>query len=597
MKHINYTPKLLGRSTPTSPEWLPLTRQITTLVNTWANRTDIVAYVGCETTEGAAALFTPAIAEVEVGLDASFRKDLRPEEVGDLTKRSVQFDWPKATGAIFHEAMHARYSLWDLEKTAKDLDDQFKMSTLMLFEESRIESRAFSVAPEYANFLRTSALELAIGDAADQFTKQSSVRSAGMLVALVHSRVDAGILDQRDVEAVYEVCDAYLGFQTVNKLRAILYKTRAHSNDRDITALYPLVDEWIKILSDVAKEKGENINEVPVNVQVIVKEMLEALEEAADCVTVGTAIELNDQQSLEEEREQLAKRYKANDEKRDHKAESMKVFSKTTGPGEAKTSSGMVEHRPPTAAERAAAVKIGNALEKAKYRERDVTETKAVLPPGRLSTRSLVQGFAQKQMGLRPTVTPWRKTVRKHTDDPTLSIGVMVDISGSMGSAMKPMASTAWIMSEAAYRVQAKFAQVYYGNDVFYVSKPGARMPEVNVYTASDGTEVFNRAFKAVDGAVNLLHGSGARLLVIVSDGEYTPDETAYCKRWMTACKEAGVAVIWIPFDAYSGTVKFSSLAGGESLHLGSTSVEEVAAAIGKAATDLLSKIGRSNAA
>lgn len=595
MKHINYQPNVLGRSKPTAPEWLPLTRQITTLVNTWSNRSDLVAYVGEETTADAAALYTPAISEVEVSLRQAFRDGVVPSDIADLTKRSNQYEWAKATGCIFHEAMHARYSRWDIDKVSKELNDlQFR--TLMLFEESRIESRAFSVAPDYANFLRASALEIAIGDAATEFSKQSSVRSAGMLVALVHSRVDAGILDERDVEAVYKVCEEYLGKEVIDKLRAILYKTRAHENDRDVSVLYPLVDEWIAILTEVAKEKGEDINDGPNPGDVFIVKASEALEEGADCVAVAVGIELSDQQSLEEEREELAKRYKASDEKRDHKAESMKVYNKSTGPGDSKTNSRLTKHRPPTPEERAAAVLIGNALEKAKYRERDVTEVSSILPPGRLRTRAAVQAAAQQAMGIRPTNEPWRRKARKHTDDPTLSVGVMVDISGSMGSAMEPMAATSWIMSEAAYRVQARYAQVYYGNDVFYSSKPGARQPEVDVYTASDGTEVFDKAFKVVDGAVNLLHGSGARLLVVVSDGEYTPEQTAKCNRWMEACKSAGVAVIWIPFDTYCRATRFADMASGATLSTG-PQVEDVAKAIGKAATELLSKIGRRNAA
>jgi hypothetical protein len=594
MNHVDYTPGVLGRKSSTPSEWLPLGRQITELVNAWSNRNDIVAFVGPGAGGKTAAFFTPATAEMELSIPMAFGTSVSPEDIGNMHEKKTQYAWAKATGCVFHEAMHARYSLWDLAKAADDLNE-LQHSTLILFEESRVESRALTVAPEYVNFLRASALELAIDDAAEQFTQNSTTRSAGMLVALVHSRVEAGILAQSDVQAVYDVCEDWLGNERIAKLCAILEKTRAHALDSDITPLYPLVDEWIDILKDAAEEHGETLNDKPK--AALIAALSEALSEAADIVSVGCVGDLNEQESLEDEKTKLAERYKAGKEQADHKGESVKVFAKPSGPGASATASRLESARKPTAAERTAAVIIGNALEKAKYRERDITVSASQLPPGRLHTRTVVQGAAQKLAGVRNPVTPWRKTVRKHTDDPTLSVGVMVDISGSMGSAMNPMATTAWIMSEAAHRVQARYAQVYFGNDVFYSSKPLAREYEVNTYTANDSTEKFDKAFKALDGSLNLLHGTGARMLVVVSDGEYIPAERECAIKWMKACKEAGVAVIWIPFDTYSASRALALQADGAVVQSNNIEVEHTAKEIGMAASKLMAKIGIRNSA
>jgi hypothetical protein len=161
----------------------------------------------------------------------------------------------------------------------------------------------------------------------------------------------------------------------------------------------------------------------------------------------------------------------------------------------------------------------------------------------------MVQGAALKSKGVMTQVEPWRRTVRKHTDDPTLTIGVMVDISGSMSDAMEPMAVSAWVLSEAVRRVQGRAAMVYYGQGVFPVLKPGQHLDKVNVYSAADGTERFDQAFKALDGSLNLLSGDGARMLVVVSDGCYVHAETQAAKRWLNECAKAGVAVTWIDFD------------------------------------------------
>lgn len=595
MNHVDYTPGVLGRKGATPPEWLPLSREISELVNIWSNRSDIVAFVGPGAGGKTAAHFTPATAEVEVNIPVAFCSHAEPKDIGSMLDKTTQYNWPKATGCIFHEAMHARYSLWDLAKAAEDLNE-LQHQTLVLFEESRVESRALTVAPEYVNFLRASALEIAIDDAAETFKENSTTRSAGMLVALVHSRVDAGILDQTDVQAVFDVCSDWLGDERVSRLREILNKTRAHSDDKNVTALYPLVDEWIDILKDAAQEHNETLNDSPL--KAFAEQLMEALNEAADCVAVSVTGDIHDAEDEEARRQEVAERYRASAEQHDHRETYSKVFDRSSGPGGLETSSRLAAHRPPTPQERAAAVLIGNALEKAKYRERDITVSASQLPPGRLHTRTVVQGAAQKSVGVRTPVTPWRKTTRKHTDDPTLSVGVMVDISGSMDSAMQPMATTAWVMSEAAHRVQGRYAQVYYGNDVFYTSKPLAREYEVNVYTAHDGTEKFDKAFKALDGALNLLHGSGARMLVVVSDGEYAPEERTHTAKWMNACKSAGVAVLWVPFTSHSSSRAYAEMADGVVIKTDETSeVEYVSKEIGMAASKLLAKIGVKNSA
>jgi hypothetical protein len=170
----------------------------------------------------------------------------------------------------------------------------------------------------------------------------------------------------------------------------------------------------------------------------------------------------------------------------------------------------------------------------------------------------------------------------------------MVDISGSMSSAMEPMASTAWIMSEAVRRVQGKTAMVYYGNEVFPTLKPGQHLGEVNVWSAPDGTEKFDEAFRALDGALNLLNGSGARLLVVTSDGAYTSSQRDSSEKWVRRCREAGVAVLWLPFD--NGYYATSVERLGATVVRGELDPSTSALEIGKQASRALTEVGRRNA-
>ena len=133
---------------------------------------------------------------------------------------------------------------------------------------------------------------------------------------------------------------------------------------------------------------------------------------------------------------------------------------------------------------------------------------------------------------------------------------------------------------------------VYYGNDVFPTLKPGQSLPEIQVYSAKDGTEKFDKAFKALDGAMNFLHGDGARLLVIVSDGHYTSEETTAATKWIERCHKAGVGVLWLTYDDVYAAQRWVKK-NGEVVHVGKDSVD-AAQKIGMAAVKVLSNASAS---
>jgi hypothetical protein len=230
-------------------------------------------------------------------------------------------------------------------------------------------------------------------------------------------------------------------------------------------------------------------------------------------------------------------------------------------------------------------------LEKAKYVERSATEIATTIPQGRLRTRAVVQKKALEAKGIRSDLPTWRATKHKHTTDPILSIGVMVDVSGSMCSAMNPMASMAWILSEAGRRVKARTAMVYYGSGVFPTLKVGQHLEEVKVWTAPDGTEEFGQAYKALDGVLGLTYAEGVKLLVIVSDGHYRNDQEREVVKAIAECDKAGVGVLWItPSECRGGNT--SLISKTTATHLNITDTASIATAIGRSATEALAKIG-----
>ena len=590
------------RAQATPPEWLHVGSQIGRLTNSWAGRNDIVAYVGPGAGGPAPACFNPDLSEVEVNVDLAFGK-VSPEMIGDLSDRNTLFDWPRATGAIFHEALHARYSRFSL-RAASDVLTPSQFRALSVLEETRIEALGVINYPQNRVFLRACALELVLSDikSSAESHMNDGVHAIGALTALTCARVDAGSLDIIDVEEIQPLVLDFFGQDVFDKLRSVWLRFQKHEDHRNAEPLYDLAKEWDSILSELAKERGEDEHQenLAKAFASVIADMMAAIEESAENTAIAVGGDVQDQQRDEDWQEEVSARASAAKQQRDHEKESDAVFSKDTSAGDFGLShSRLRETRLPTSEERAAAVKIAKMLERAKYRERDEKEIASILPPGRLRSRAMLQNAAYRDQGSMQMSEPWRRVVRKHTDDPTLKIGVMVDISGSMGDAMKPMAVTAWAMSEAARRVQARAAMVYYGQDVFPTLKPGQHLNMVNVFTAPDGTERFDKAFKALDGALGLLHGTGARLLVIVSDMCYTPYETDKAKNWLAECDKAGVAVLVLPFsEAYQLEYSRNITKNTKAVLL--SEVRDPAAAaikIGQAAANALSAIGRSNAA
>lgn len=584
------------RAEATPMEWLKVGAQIGRVASDWSGRGDLVAYVGPGAGGPAPACFNPELAEIEVNVTAAFGNSITPEKIGDLSERATQFEWPKASGAIFHEALHARYSRWSLRDAMRDLTDK-EFQAINLLEETRIEAAGVNDMPANRGFLRACALELVIADLGEKLTELTSTRAAAHLAGLTLARVDADVLERDDVEAIADLLDSFIGEELMATLRSIWNRFQMHDEHYNPAPLYELAREWVKAVEDAATERGEVQEQPTPEMQQFIEELMDALADAADAAAIGAQTELGDQQTSEEWAEIVTNKSKASKEAKENKDTANDIFSKGTGPAPySKTGSRLRERRQPTGTERAAAVKVATMLDKAKYRERSETDLKSVLPPGRLRTRAIVQNAALKSKGVMAQAEPWKRTVRKHTDDPTLTIGVMVDISGSMGYAMEPMAVTAWVMSEAAKRTQAKCAMVYYGSDVFPTLRPGQHLSEVNVYTAPDGTEKFNRAFKALDGSLQMLQGTGARLLVVVSDGHYTPDEQEHARKWLKRCQESGVAVLWLPFER--GGMATHLAKGTDTVVLeGTLDPASAATEIGKAAATALTKVGTRAAA
>jgi len=623
MSHYKLDTKPVGR---THIDWLGVGASVGKLVNQWSLRNDLVVGLVEETTIGAPACFNPASAEIEVCISKAFGNGTTAKEVGELTQRKNQLKHAVATGAIYHEALHARVSRWSLEQAAKDLTPR-ELRFMHSLEESRIEYWGCQILPQNRTLLRACAIEIVMGDLESQIENVSKVDAAASLALLTLARVDAGVLDREDiVDSVQKILSEVLSPEVIEKLRAIWRNFQHHNDHANALPLYDLTREFLKVLDERKEETGEEEGQEPGNTDCskpgeepgkpgngtgkgqptpeqiqdfkdFIEKVKDAIQDIKEQVQIANQNDLDDEIDAEERKEEVEARGQKAEQQKENSKEAKKVFDASSMDSHistAGTRSRLIDTRNPSGDEVASANRIANALRKAKYRERSQTRIGSVVPPGRLRSRAVVQGQAQKARGIQAPVEAWRTTKRKTTEDPTLNVGIMVDISGSMKPAMTPMAITAWVLSEAVRRVQGKSAMVYYGQDVFAPLKPGQRLTKVNTFTASDTTEEFDRALKALDGGLRLTHADGAKLLVIVSDGHYRSDQKAKARKMLKEIDRNGVAILWLTFDGkVAEPTELLNGTAGKVVSLASTeSPTKASQIIGETAAKALSAIG-----
>jgi hypothetical protein len=601
--------RLTSRTATVDPQWLKVCSQIGRQVNDWSWRSDLAVYGGEDSAEGmAVAAYYADISEIEVNLTKAFGEFTPAEFVGNFTEKDTQFEFPMATGILYHEAMHARHTAWDIEHLSAELDNS-EAQAFMLLEEGRIEAKGMIERPEMRNYLRTSGLEMALeGVNEDYLSTMGDVWATANLAGLAIARVDSGVLEVADIQDIYNSVVGVLGkelFEELRKVWVAFQKLGVPQIDEAIV----LSKKWVELLREADPEgegsqgdpfgeeseegegkgegKGEGMSET---MQKLADQLAEASEQTQDSASDS----LQEQKTKDKWDEEAKSRQSEAQRNNQRKQEAREVFHKQHNQeGTSGSASRVRESRQPTGAERASAVQIAKSLEKAKYRERSVHVRKSQMPVGKLIARNAVQNKAMESMGLRGELPTWKAKSRKHTDDPTLRLGIMVDISGSMGMAMEAMGQTAWIMSEAGRRIQAETAMIYFGEGIFPTLKRGQRLSEVTIYSAPDGTEKFAEAFGALDGELGLTFGNGVRILVIVSDGNYTPKQTERAVQLLRECKQTGVAVLWITpkgCHSYGARDIISKSAWG--VHLDDLETDQIANLVGKSASEALARVG-----
>jgi hypothetical protein len=235
---------------------------------------------------------------------------------------------------------------------------------------------------------------------------------------------------------------------------------------------------------------------------------------------------------------------------------------------------------------------LARTLERLHFHDRVVIRRNTAVPPGRLRGGAAVAEAAAISEGRTYDGPMWRGKVRKVVEETPLTIGLLADISGSMGDAMGPVASTEWVLATAGAHVDAKVASVHFGSRIHGVLRAGKKRREVQTYGAHDGSEAFKDAALAIDRELNLLNGRGARLLIVSSDGQFVDSKHAkYAQQFVPLAISKGVAVLFLDF-----TGSFLTAYGATHIDVQGLGPSDVATLVGMAAAAEMKRLDRANA-
>lgn len=557
--HIKYGEHEVAR---VPDAWLPLSAQTASFVNELASRTDLAAAVAPGfAAESGTALFSPLAAAIEIDAQVML-PGLDPDLVDvDLHDDFWQLSHPLFIGSCAHEAGHAAWSRFVPAQLLPHMSRRH-VDVLATLEESRVELLMARRSPSLVLCLRLTALELI----AREVTIPKSAYGAAALAGLLLARRDAGVLTDRDAAPFQDMCVAVLGPQTLHDLQQVwqaFHSFDQHdpelAEEEAIARLRALAQQWLDALpeSDLDSEassepyiyapdqgsgpqagSGDDWDRA---FSEEIKEMArEALNEAEQ--------DLGALSSEKRATKQIAERVKHAAHRRETRAAVEAALTGSDNDADADEDL-FLPPRPPLPVERAAATRLASLLERISYRDREVVRVRRMEPGGRLNGRAAMAAAAERAQGKMATTPMWNAKKRTPVDDASLTIGLMTDVSGSMGNAAGPMATCGFVLAHATERIGGKFASVTFGSTARVVVRPHERVREVRGFHAMDGVESFELGFKVLDGLLELLDSTGARLLVIASDMFFVrPSEAAYWSEASRMCSAAGVSVMHLDF-------------------------------------------------
>lgn len=554
--HLALDPTATGSVVfPARAEWLTLSAALAEEVPVIADREDLLVTIAPGAGGGAPACFFPARALIEVdaahlGVDPA---TVDPANLSDRPRYATTW------GLLTHECGHAKHTAWDPPPTAPPAI----AAAAMLLEEPRMEAAQVRRRPDDRHWLRASASGIILADlnppaGAPQMTAPHAAHAAALLLA----RVDGGILTRAEVAPVARVIEDVLGGDTLAKLRTIWRKALTTADD-DGDTMMDLGRQWCEIVgtdpttpdptsgtSDPTATPSPSGSGTPSGASGGTpppSPLADAITTTLDNLAANIA-----RTKAPEDPAARAAAARATESAAANAAAraARSVFTGSGGTRYGRTATAGT--RPPTDEERTAARVLARALNTAGIRDRVPVKTTSPVPPGRLRMRGVLAADAQRAAGALPTAEPFTRTTRTPVPTPPLRLGIACDVSGSMKWARAHVASAAWILADAARHttVPTQTASVIFGNKVRPITRPGKAPTAVTEFNANDNWEDIPTALDALDGALGLSTPGAARLLVIVSDGNFRDQPRRDGQRQLDRLRATGCAVLWLTIHA-----------------------------------------------
>jgi hypothetical protein len=439
--------------------------------------------------------------------------------------------YPVLWGALTHEGGHAAHTL------ACPPPPQMAnwCEAAHMLEESRMEARQVTRRPGDRRWLRATVSQLILDDFTTAGAAPATPREAGSAAALMLAREHAGILEPAETTAIAAQVATVIGEQALDRLTAT-WEAAHQVADDDARTMTRLARRWCRILG------LDPDTPPPAPLIIDASDLLDAIRDAIKAITAAVDADFTPPPAFPPGRP--AERAAENAARLTADRAARQVFGRHTTPR------AVTGTRAPAEAEKAAARRLTRTLRAATAGTRTTTTTASPVPPGRLRMRQVMANDARRAAGARPDAEPFTRTISRRTPAPPLRLGIACDISGSMMAFTGPVASAAWILGRAASLIpDATTATVLYGERVDALTRPGHAPGHVTTFGAPDGTERFCTAIDALDGALGLSRPGTARLLAIVSDTYYAPDEITDGQRRITRLAAAGCGVIILQPD------------------------------------------------
>ncbi|MEV6487243.1 hypothetical protein AB0M20_01200 [Actinoplanes sp. NPDC051633] len=491
---------------------------------------------------------------------------------------------------LVHEAAHGRHTCWDFGTGSSAAAE-----AATILEESRIETAQIGRRPGDRRWLRAASTTILLRDIPPTDDRWAAAGTA----ALILGRADAGILDSDEVQPVRDAVTNILGATTLDQLTEI-WQLAHRTGDCDTDGMLELGRRWCAVLgidpdnttlpprqppggadTGTAGTPAGSTTGRPAGGGVLRR----AAGQVAGTVAVHDQEHARAQADAAQRAQQKAAARAAEARAQNQAgAAAAAVFGNTAvrGNGRAvRRARPNPRTRAATDAARAAARELARALRAAAYREPTDTVVDAPAPPGRLRARAAMSADAQRAAGQEPTAQPWRRTERRRHPHPPVHVGICVDVSPSVSSFADPIASAAWITAQATAWAGGTSATITFGAYVTAITRPGQPPAQVRLFDRENNTAGFPLAVDALDGALDLANPrAGARLLVVVSDGEFTDQDTTGGQQRLDRLLRTGCALLW---PAPPGS---TPLAGGQQVTL--TDPSHSARLIARAATAAL---------